>query len=156
MSDGKNTAVKTLLRVRSMAEGNSRRQCVKAMTDVDSATAELALLRRAQRMHRAGLRSTLDGDGDPMNVRLYSQCLRDLEDAIACQRKRLDAARRVLARRRRELSDSMRQRRRVEVLRERAAVAEAAVQRGREQRQADELHGSYRAVNEQTKDRADG
>lgn len=59
----------------------------------DEILAKLETLQRAFRMHNAALQELLSEGGDPMNARLYRQCLSDLRRAIIEQNVRLNVAR---------------------------------------------------------------
>ncbi len=129
-----------LLRIRRRRESAARQRFSCTANDVQAIGGRIDKLRQAYRMHNQALRQMLQDGADAMNMRLYEQCLTELQKSIENESRRLGTARKALSHCRVKLIEAIRQRKGLAVLRDRQSHQHAVQLLRRQTEQHDDLH----------------
>ena len=142
-----------LLKLRKRRLEGTRQDFSQAAGEVEALTSRLEKLRVALRVHNQALGEMLQSGADPMNLRLYSQCIHGIEEAIDDESRKLLAAQGVLRARQDELLGAARDRKAVDMLRDRQAAEHAVAERSADGKAWDELNAASVVAGQAADDR---
>lgn len=131
-----------LLKLRKRREEAARRRLVQGASEIEAICERVDKLHAAQRTHKEALSKMLSDGADAMNIRLYGQCIHDIDQSITEQSGRLDSARGDLEANRETLVEAVGRRRAMSTLKQRQQIADAAQRRLDETRENEELHAA--------------
>ncbi len=138
-------AAEIMLKLRQRREKSARQDYASCSSDIEAISHRLRTLRTASRMHGEALQQMLTDGIDAMNMRLYRQCMDDIDRSISTESRRLRKVRCDLERKAEQLGQLVTERKSLTALKDRQSQLHAMNERRREVAEWDDLYASRSA-----------